>query len=105
METANLLPRNEGPFVQGPTVAVSMGDLITMMSKEVALKVAEELRDKEIIPLTTRMSAIELKMATPDPEVRKHEAMLARARGAFDGIWKLIAVAALLLEMYRNFHH
>lgn len=88
--------------MQGPTVQVSMGDLITMMSKEVAIKVAEELRSKEITPLELRMNAMELKMAAPNPDLERQRGFIAHARGAFDGIWKLIAVAALALEIYRN---
>lgn len=91
--------------MQEPTVAIPMKELISLMAKEVAQQVADELREKDINPLRSRLSLVELRMAAPIPDLVNQRSSFDHLKGMFDGMWKLAVIALSLLEAWHYIKH
>jgi hypothetical protein len=85
-----------------------MKELIGLMASEVARRVADELRETEIVPLNKRVNSLEMKMVQPSKTSQENSLTLAHYKGVFDGLWKagVIVIALVQLLHYgRNLLH
>ncbi len=77
---------------QGAVVTIGIQELIGLMAAEVARKVGDELRIKEIEPLHDRIAELE----------RRVDTKTAQFGGAFEAIWKVGIVIVALVEIWHN---
>lgn len=87
------------------TVVIGMKELISLMAKEVAQQVADELRDKDIAPLTKRITDLEVLVARPNPDVSRTANSFEHMKGMFDGAWKLAVMIIAVIEAWHYLKH
>lgn len=77
----------------GTSVSIEIPELISLLASQITHKIIDELREKDIIPLVSRITELELTMAKPSPTAK----IVFRWQSALNALWQVgVALYAII---------